>query len=125
MTLSIFAVVHRRDNASALFDDPLVHCYAGKQIVLTYISRQALEDYFRIPGDERITLAQWNLVVDRNLDAFKRIIEAKFVRDDWEVHNACGQSYPKLLVTLEDMQRSGEKFTIEVLKLKAGFWRPA
>jgi hypothetical protein len=74
----MFAVVHRRDNASALSDDPPVHCYAGKQIVLTYISRQALEDYFRIPCDERITLAQWNLVVDRNLDAFKRIIEAKF-----------------------------------------------
>jgi len=62
---------------------------------------------------------------DRNLDAFKRIIEAKFVRDDWEVHNACGQSYPKLLITLDDMQRSGENFSIEVLKLKGGFWRRA
>ena len=61
MTLSMFAVVHERGSASALFDDPLVHCYAGKQIVLAYISRQALEDYFRIPGDVRITLAQWNM----------------------------------------------------------------
>jgi hypothetical protein len=121
----MFAVVHERGSASALFDDPLVHCYAGKQIVLAYISRQALEDYFRIPGDVRITLAQWNMVVDRNLEAFKRIIEAKFARDDWALHNAQGQTYPKLLVTLEDMQRSSEKFTIEVLKLKGGFWRRA
>jgi hypothetical protein len=118
MTLSDFAVVHARNDGS---DDPLVHCYVGRQLVLTYIAREALEDYFRVPGDTRLRLAQWNLVVDRNLAAFKRIIEAKFERDDWQIHDAYGQSYPKLAVTLEDMHRSGEEFTIEVLRLDAGF----
>ncbi len=78
-------------------------------------------DYFRVPGNSRVTLAQWNLVVDRNLDAFSAIIEAKYERGDWDVHSAYGQSYPRLTVTLEDMRRSGEQFTIEVLKLDAGF----
>jgi hypothetical protein len=122
MKQSMFAVVSARDDASAFLDDPLVGCYAGKQIVLAYISRQALMDYFRIPGDRHITLRQWNLVVYRNLDAFRRIINDKFEHDDWEVHNAFGQSYPKMVVTQEDMRRSGEMFTIKALGLDAGFW---
>ena len=121
MKLSAFAVVHERGDVSAVLDDPLVHSYSGKQLILTYVSRQALMDHFRIPGDSGITLAQWNLVVDRNLAAFSRIIEAKYERDDWDVHSAYGQSYPRLTVTQEDMRRSGEQFTIEVLKLGAGF----
>jgi hypothetical protein len=122
MKLSHFAVVHARGGASATLDDPLVHCFGDKQVVLTYVSRQALMDYFRVPGDRRITLAQWNLVVDRNLDAFKRIIEAKYARGDWQVHNTLGQSFSKLVITLDDMQTSGQEFTIEVLNLDAGFW---
>lgn len=122
MKLSHFAVVHARGGASTMLDDPLVHCFADKQVVLAYVSRQALMDYFRVPGDRRITLAQWNLVVDRNLDAFKRIIEAKYARGDWQVHTTpWGQSFPKLVLTLQDMQGSGEVFTIEVLNLDAGF----
>jgi hypothetical protein len=92
MKLSHFAVVQARGGASAMLDDPLVHCFDDKRVVLTYVSRQALMDYFRVPGHRRITLAQWNLVVDRNLDAFKRIIEAKYARGDWQVHNTLGQS---------------------------------
>lgn len=118
MALSNFNVVHERGGT---FDDPLVHCYAGRQLVLTYVSLEALRDYFHVPGDVRITLRQWNLVVDRNLGAFKPIIEAKFARDEWDFHNAYGQSYPKLVVTLEDMRRSGEEFTIDVLGLDAQF----
>ena len=41
--------------------------------------------------------------------------------DDWEVHSAYGQSYPRLIATLEDVRRSGEQFTVEVLKINAGF----
>jgi hypothetical protein len=120
MKLLMFAVVHAHDGA---FDDPLVHCHAGDQLVLAYISRQALMDYFRVPGDKPITTRQWNLVVDRNLDALKPIIEDKFERDDWQPRNAFRQSYPELLITLDDMRRSPEKFTMDVLDLDASFWR--
>src|ERR1700739_3617470 len=114
MALSNFNVVHARDNLSTL-DDPLVHCHAGDQVVLAYISRRALMDHFRIPGERRITLRQWNLVVDSNLDAFMGIIEEKYEAGDREVHNASGQSYPKVVVTLTDMERSGQLFTMSVL----------
>jgi len=117
MALSKFVVAPARGDGAT--GNPHIRCHAGRQLVLTDVSEVALEDYFRVPGDAGITLQQWNLVVDRNLDAFKRIIEAKYERDDWQVHNAYGQSYPKLVVTLEDMQRSGAHFSIDVLDLDA------
>ena len=109
----MFSVVHERGAAAPLLDDPLIHCQAARQLVLAYVSRSALMDYFSISGDKRITLQQWNLVVDRNLEAFKRIIEGKFERDEWEMQEGLGQSYPRMLITLEDMQRSGEQFKAE------------
>jgi hypothetical protein len=60
-------------------------------------------------------------VVDRHLDGFKPIILQKFERDEWDLYNAYGQSYPKILVTLQDMQRSGYPFSMGVLDLRAGF----
>ena len=110
MKLSMFGVVHERGDAAPLLDDPLIHCQANKQLVLANVSRMALMDYFNIRDDQRITLQQWNLVVDRNLDAFKQIIEGKFERDEWDVQKRQGQSYPHMLITLEDMQRGGEQF---------------
>lgn len=78
-------------------------------------------DYFQIPGERHLTLSDWNLVVDRNLDSFKSIIETKFDRDEWEVYSAYGQNYPKVVITLEDMTRSGQQFTISVLDMDARF----
>jgi hypothetical protein len=109
MKLSMFRVVHERGDAAPLLADPLIHCQVGQQLVLAYVSRTALMDYFRIPGDKRPTLQQFNLLVERNLDTFKQIIEGKFERDEWEVHKRLGQSYPRILVTLEDMRGSGER----------------
>jgi hypothetical protein len=70
MKLSTLAVVHARNEG---FGDPLIHCHAGKQLVLTYVARKALEDYFRVPGGTPVTLQQWNLVVDRSLFQIERI----------------------------------------------------
>jgi hypothetical protein len=120
MKLSMFSVVHERGDTAPLSDDPLIHCQAGKQLVLAYVSRAALIDYFRILREMRITVEQWNRVVDRNLDAFKRIIEGKFERDEWEMQERLGQNYPRMLITLGDMQRSGEEFTAKASDLDAG-----
>lgn len=87
--------------------------------VLAYIDRQALDDYFRVPGDQRRTLQQWNLVVQSNRAAFEKIIAAKYERGDRSTYNAFGGSYPKVAVTLDDMQGSGEKFADDILKPKA------
>jgi hypothetical protein len=121
MQLSSFAVVHERGDAPPLMDHPLIHCFAGNQIVLAYVSRQALMDYFRVPGNRRIFLKEWNLIVDRHLDGFKSIIQRKFECDDWDLYNAYGHSYPKIVVTLEDMQRSDYPFSMDVLDVRADF----
>ena len=113
MQLSMFRVVREQGETGPLLEDPLIHCQGGEQLVLAYVSHTALMDYFRIPGEMQITLQQWNLVVDRNLDAFKRIIEGKFERDEWEMQETLGRNHPRMLITLEDMQRSGEQFKAE------------
>jgi hypothetical protein len=115
MQLSSFAVVHERGDAALLPDDSVIQCFAGNQVVLACIGRQALMDYFRVPGGERISLRDWNLVVDRHLDGFKPIIAEKFERDEWDVYSA--------RITLQDMQRSGYPFSMGVLALRAGFRR--
>jgi hypothetical protein len=121
MQLSSFEVAHARGDAGLIIDDPLIRCFAGDQMVLAYVSRQALMDYFRVPGDQRISLNEWNLVVDRHLDGFKPIIQQKFEGDDWDIYNSYNQSYPKIVVTLQDMQRSEYPFSMDVLNPRAGF----
>lgn len=120
VTLSNFAVVHERGSGGGSnFDNPLIHCFDGKQLVLAFVTRQALDDYFRVPGGQPRTLQQWNLVVHSNRAAFEKIIAAKYGRGERSTYDAYGQSYPRVDVILEDMQGSGEKFTDDVLKLKA------
>jgi hypothetical protein len=122
VALSEFAVVHERGSGGGSnFDDPLIHCFDGRQLVLAFVHRIALDDYFRVPGDRPRTLKQWNLVAESNRAAFEKIIEAKYQRDERSTYDAYGQSYSRVDVTLDDMQRSGQKFTDDVLKLKAEF----
>jgi hypothetical protein len=97
-------------DTAPLLDDPLIRCQAGEQLVLAYVSHTAFMGYFHVPRDMRITLQQWNLVVDRNLEAFQRIIEGEFERDEWEMQ----ESYLRMLITLEDMQKSNEEFRAQM-----------
>jgi hypothetical protein len=112
MALSNFAVV-RDTNASQLFGDPLIHCHDGAQLILAFVSRQALNDYFQVPGDLRRALDEWNLIIERNLQAFTRIIMAKYERDDYQTHDAYGQTYPRLVITLKDIENNGEYIAAE------------
>ena len=75
--LSTFSVVYERGDAAPLLDDPLIHCQAGQQLVLAYVSRTALMDYFRIPGDKWPTLQQCNLLVERVQADHSRQVRAR------------------------------------------------
>ena len=58
-----------------------------------------------------------NLIVDRNLEAFARIVTAKYSRGQVGAYSAYDdQTFPRVDITLEDMERSGEQFTADVLK---------
>lgn len=117
MTLSNFEVVHERGSSGAWgFADPLIVGFDGKQPVLAFIAREALADHFGVPYRLR-TLQEWNLVVESHRAAFEKIIVAKYERGERSTYNAGGESYPRVDVTFEDIERSGEKLTDDVLKV--------
>ena len=111
MALTGFALVH--EHGGAVVEGVLVHCFDGKQLVLAFISRTAFADYFHLPPSTRSrvspSLEQCNLLVESNLETFKRLITAKFERGERDVYDQYGQSYPRVDMTLDDMQRCGEK----------------
>jgi hypothetical protein len=113
-------VVHARGDGEAHSDDAaLIHCFDGGQIVLSFVGRTALADYFRL--QERPTMRESNLIVEQNKEAFAGIVTAKYERGPTSQHNRFGQSYPRVDVTLDDMQRSGQNFTADVLIPDAPF----
>jgi hypothetical protein len=82
---------------------------AGRRIAI--IQRTALVDTFDrlLPfgsPQRRLTVMQWNRVVQENLAAFGRIIEARYRREPVE----------RLVVDLADIQGSNEKFTHEAVR---------
>jgi hypothetical protein len=51
-----------------------------------------------------------NLIVDRNLEAFSRIVTAKYSRGQVDAYSAYDdQTFPRVDITLEDMERSGDQ----------------
>jgi hypothetical protein len=73
MALSVFAVVHARtDGEEHTIDAPLIHCFDGRQLVLAFVERTALADYFRMTLRPGMRVS--NLIVDRNLEPFARIV---------------------------------------------------
>ena len=99
----------RGRRTAPLLDDPLIRCQAGEQLVLAYVSHTALMNYFHLPGDMRVTLQQWNLVVDRNLEAFQPIIEGKFERDEWEMQESIPACLSRWRICRRATKSSGPK----------------
>jgi hypothetical protein len=78
---------------------------------IAIIQRTALDDTFDrlLPfgsPQRRLTVRQWNRVVQENLTAFERIIEMRYRREPVD----------RLEVDLADIQGSNEKFTYEALR---------
>jgi hypothetical protein len=120
--LSEFQVIHERGGGGPSFGDPLIRCIDGDQVVLAFVSRTGLDDYFRVPGGERRTLKQWNLVTQSNQDALTKIIADKYERGVRTTYqDVTGQTFPRVDVTLADMERCGEKLRDDVLKIQASF----
>jgi hypothetical protein len=120
MPLSGFTVVHARSDGEAHSDDAaLIHCFDGTQLVLAFVGRTALADYFRLP--QRPSMRESNLIVERNKEAFGDIVTGKYERGLTSMYSRFGQSYPRVDVTLDDMVRSGQSFTADFLRPEAAF----
>ena len=117
VVLKDFSVVHAQPDSDVV----VLHGWHDKQMVLAFIPRIHLEDYFR---RARLTGKQANLVVDRNLEAIGRIISAKYERGEYRPYSRFGSTLPRVDINLEDIQMSGEKLTDSVLDLAAGWMSP-
>jgi len=124
VVLKDFSVIHAQPNTDLV----VLHCWHGKQVVLASIPKIHLEDHFR---RDRLTGKQANLVVDRNLQAFARIISSKYERGEYRPYSRLGSTFPRVDVTLDDIESSGETLTDSVLSVSAGWvgpdgrWSPA
>jgi hypothetical protein len=87
MMFDTFQADFARDRALALIDERgsdlhenvLIHADAGGKLILVLMSQMSLRGYFGGPPSDvesapaKLTLAEWNQVVDHNIDAFRRI----------------------------------------------------
>jgi len=96
-------------------DGVIVHSFDDQKLVLAFVPRRVLEDYFRFPsvaGDRRPTIAECSSFVDINLPAFKRIIEGKYARGEYRMLNRYGSTHPLIEMTLADIQASNESLSM-------------
>lgn len=75
-----------------------------KQPILGLVARARLEDHFR----RKMTTKEANLLVDRNIEAFGRIVAAKYERGDCRSTARAGAVVPCVEITLADIEASGE-----------------
>ena len=103
MPLANFAVVHEH---SEPLNRVLVHCFDGRQMVLVFIPREAIDDYFRRSS---LTPRDRNLLVDRNMENLIPVITAKY--DCGEVGEYVGsgtQRFPQIDLNLADLEAAPE-----------------
>ena len=118
-----FQVVFARDRAVALIDEHgsdlhnnvLIHAEAGGKLILVLVSQMSLRGYFGQPPDDiepapaKPTIAEWNQVVDHNIDAFKRIAFSMFKSGRTvTLTNAFRRTFTGLFITEREMRESDE-----------------
>jgi hypothetical protein len=118
MSLTNFAVFHEH---SEPLNRVLIHCFDDRQMVLVFISREAIDDYFRRTA---LSPRDRNLLIDRNLENLIPVIVAKYDRGEMgEYVGTAGQRSPQVNLSLADLEQAPEKLTDTVLDIaaRAGF----
>jgi hypothetical protein len=119
MSLAEFAVVHAANEE----DDIFIQCFDDAELVVVSISRTSLDDYFQWPGarGRRPSAPQCRLVVDRNLDVLKPVIEDKYRRREFGTLNRAGSSLKHIVLTGSDLGRVSAPLTDSVLDVAHRF----
>jgi hypothetical protein len=121
--LTRFSVVHTANE----HEGTIIHCFVGREMVLAYVAREVLVDYFNWPKPSRDevqpTLMECHLVVDRNLAAFARIIQEKYRQREYCKLHKLDSSEELIEITLEDIQRSGANLSDTVINIARAFRR--
>jgi hypothetical protein len=120
MPLTHFAVVHEHIEP---LNRVLIHCFDDRQMVLVFIPREAIDDYFRRSS---LTPRDRNLLIDRNLEHLIPVIAAKYDRGEVGEYAGSGaQRFPQIDLDLADLEAAPEKLSDTVLDIaaRAGFQR--
>jgi hypothetical protein len=114
--LTQFSVVHEAGDFEGR--GTLIHCFDGPQMVLAVVTRTALDDYF---PKRRLTNSQRNLLVDRHIEQFERIVTAKYEASAIERYKSpiTGQTFPLVVVTAADLAQSSAALSDSVLDIAA------
>jgi hypothetical protein len=94
----------------------LVQSFDGSQIVLTFVSHAAVENYF----ERNLTPDQCNLLIDRNLQDIERLIGDKYDRALTTRYVSASQIFPRIDLTLDDLISIPGRLTDSVLDVAAG-----
>ncbi len=113
MILKNFSVVHAQTDPDVV----VVHGYHDRQLVISFVPTMHLEDRFR---RHRLTGKLANLLVDRNLNDFASIISAKYERGEYKAYSRAGGTYPRVDITLADIEACDESISDSVLDVAAG-----
>lgn len=119
MLLSNLQVIHAQPDD----DFVVLNGFDGSKMVLAFIPIIHLDDHFRV---RHLSGKQANLLVDANLEAFARIISNKYERGEHRPYSRFGSTLPRVDLSLEDIQESGETFSKTVLDIhsRSGWVRP-
>jgi hypothetical protein len=102
MIVKSLQVVHAQPNT----DIVVLHGWATpRDMVLAYVPVTVLDDHFEHRGS--FSGPHANLIVDRNLEVFAKIVSAKFERGEYRAISWNGDTRPRVDVTFEDLK--GEK----------------
>jgi len=112
MVLQNVNVVHAQPDGEFV----VLHGWHGRQMVLAFIATEHLDDYFR--RRRHLNGKKANLVVDRNLDAFARIMSAKYERGEYRPYSRFGSTLPSVDITLDDITANGDALTDSVLDVE-------
>lgn len=111
MMLAGFTVIHAQPDSSSV----VIQAWDGPEMVLAFVPREALEDYFHRSG---VKGKAANLVVDRNLEAIGRIVSTKYERGAHRPYATAGSTLRRIDITLDDIKASGETLSDSVLDMQ-------
>ena len=118
MPLQNFSVVAQRQ----LDDSVPVKADDGKERVVGYVKRRALDDYF---SQRELTLKQRLSLVESNLDPIAATISRKYECGEWRPEDRYGSTVRRVEIEYDDL-RSGPPLSDVrlIMEENAGFQRP-
>lgn len=118
--LSNFSVVPTHQGKMG---EVLVHAFNGRKLVLVFVERAAIDDYFQ---RRDLTQHQRNLLVGSNLAKVEPVIGDKYERGEVGTYTGTGgMQLPCIDLTLADLRQVPERLSDVILYMdaRAGFQR--